>query len=83
MAKTHWLLRLLRKIGISVLKAIPVLPITLLNDWLWLKFFGQWGLSVNATLEGTILNIFINTTDIVVVLLYADLINIFGLKKRR
>ena len=77
MAKVFSIGRLFRKIGITLLKAIPILPVTLLNDYVWFKIFEQFSLYPSATVSGLMVTAFVNMTDIVVVLLYADLLGLF------
>ena len=58
-----------------MLLSIPILPITLINDWLWLLVFSKMGFVVDTSAIGTIINAWLNLTDIAITILYVDLVN--------
>ena len=71
------------KVGKAVAKALPVLPLILIIDWVLLTIAKGMGLVIDNTLKGMLLNIFVSLVEIILVLLYADLLLLLGFRKRR
>ena len=77
--------KILKKALRQIAKALPILPIILGADYLMLWILAKYNLGIDATLKGTFVNAFVSVIEIIVVLIYADLIGILGFngKKRR
>ena len=74
---------MLKKMGKTLLKAIPALPMILIIDFVYLWIIGLKGWVIDATAWGTFLNAVLSFFEIIAIILYVDILHLFGFNGKK